>query len=62
MTVTLNEAQAHLPDLIAKLNPGEPMIITQDEQPVARLFAEQPPSLQPRVPGSAKDMIAYDSK
>jgi antitoxin (DNA-binding transcriptional repressor) of toxin-antitoxin stability system len=35
-TVTLEEAQAHLPELIGKLAPGEELIITQDQQPVAK--------------------------
>ena len=59
MTVTLNDAQAHLADLIANAVPGEEIVITQDDKPVARLIAEEAPKMQPRVPGSAKGMIAY---
>lgn len=59
MTVTLKDAQAHLAELIAQLTPGDEIVITQNEKPVARLLAEQPPTRQPRVPGSAKGMIAY---
>lgn len=59
MTVTLEEAQSHLAELIARLGPGEDIVITCDEKPVARLVAEKPASMQPRVPGSAKAMIAY---
>jgi len=36
-TVTLAEAQARLPELIAETQRGEEVIITADEQPVARL-------------------------
>lgn len=36
-TVTIEEAQAHLPELIAKLVPGEDVIITRNDQPVAEL-------------------------
>lgn len=36
-TVTLEEAQAKLPDLIAQLAPGEDVVITQNAQPVAEL-------------------------
>ena len=39
-TVTLEEAQARLPELIARLAPGEELIITRDAQPVARLVGE----------------------
>jgi prevent-host-death family protein len=59
MTVTLEDAQAHLADLVAKAAPGEEIVITQDDKPVARLVAENVPTMQPRVPGSAKGMIAY---
>jgi prevent-host-death family protein len=59
MTVTLKDAQAHLAELIGELVPGEEIVITENEKPVARLVAEKPAPLQPRVPGSAKSMIAY---
>ncbi len=36
-TVTLEEAQAHLSELIAQLAPGEDVVITQNAQPVAEL-------------------------
>jgi len=37
-TVTIEEAQAHLPELVSKLAPGEELIITDKQQPVARLL------------------------
>jgi prevent-host-death family protein len=36
-TVTLEEAQAHLSELIDRLQPGETLVITRHEKPVARL-------------------------
>ena len=51
--VTLQEAQAHLPELIAKLAPGEEVLILQNDQPIAKLVGEPSPSRQPRQPGSA---------
>ena len=36
-TVTLAEAQARLPELIAETQRGEEVVITADAQPVARL-------------------------
>jgi antitoxin (DNA-binding transcriptional repressor) of toxin-antitoxin stability system len=56
-TVTLEEAQAKLPELIAQLAPGEEMIITRNQQPVARLVSTQPAVLQPRRPGSAQGKL-----
>ncbi len=32
-TITVEEAQAKLPELIAKLAPGEAVVITQNDQP-----------------------------
>ena len=36
-TVPLQEAQANLPELIHRLAPGEEVIITENDQPVARI-------------------------
>lgn len=57
MTVTLQEAQAHLPELIERLGPGESFVITRDETVVARLTAEGPPRRKPRRPGNCKGML-----
>jgi len=38
--VTLEQAQAQLPDLIHKLAPGEEIVITENNQPVAKLVSE----------------------
>jgi len=56
-TVTLEEAQAHLPQLIEQLRPGEELVITRDQKPVARLQAEQRPKRKPRQPGNCKGML-----
>jgi antitoxin (DNA-binding transcriptional repressor) of toxin-antitoxin stability system len=41
-TVTLSDAQARLGDIIGKLHPGEEIILTQDDKPVARLLPFSP--------------------
>jgi antitoxin (DNA-binding transcriptional repressor) of toxin-antitoxin stability system len=46
-TITVQEAQVQLPDLIHRLFPGEEVILTENNQPVAKLVATAPPS-QPR--------------
>ena len=56
-TVTLEEAQAHLPQLIEQLQPGEAIIITRDQKPVARLLGEERPKRKPRQPGNCKGML-----
>lgn len=57
--VTIEEAQAKLSELIDKLTPGEEVVITRNEQPVARLVSEPRRVRKPRQPGSAKDKILY---
>jgi prevent-host-death family protein len=64
-TVTLEEAQAKLPEVIDKLAPGEEVIITRNEQPVAKLVGQQRPIRKPRRPVSAKGklvILAEDDK
>ena len=55
--ISIEEAQAHLAELIAGLQPGEELVITQNEQPVARLIAQGRETRQPRKPGSAKGKL-----
>ncbi len=56
-TVTLEEAQAKLPELIEHLAVGEGLLITRNEQPIARLMAAEKPKRKPRKAGSAKGML-----
>jgi antitoxin (DNA-binding transcriptional repressor) of toxin-antitoxin stability system len=61
--VTIQEAQAKLPDLIHKLMPGDELVITENNQPVAKLVIESPkqkPSLRP-PPGLGKGCITIIS-
>ena len=51
--ITLTEAQLHLCELIAKLQPGEEVQICQDDRPIARLTIEPRKTRKPRQPGSA---------
>jgi len=58
-TIPLNEAQANLKRLIDRLAPGEKIVITENEQPVATLIAQQP-SRQPRPgPGIGKGSVLH---
>lgn len=56
-TITIEEAQAKLLELIEQLRPGEEVIITRNKQPVAKLVGQQPPVRKPRRPGSAKGKL-----
>ena len=51
--ITLTEAQLHLCELIAQLQPGEEVQICQDDRPIARLTIEPRKTRKPRQPGSA---------
>ena len=54
--VTIQEAQARLPDLIHKLVPGEEVVITENNQPVAKLVASPADKSRP-MPGRCKGML-----
>lgn len=41
-TITLEEAQAKLPDVIHQLTPGDSVVITENDQPVATLMSQKP--------------------
>ena len=56
-SVTLDEAQAHLKELIHRLAPGDEIIITENQQTVATLKGNPSPTRKPRVPGNCKGMI-----
>jgi antitoxin (DNA-binding transcriptional repressor) of toxin-antitoxin stability system len=56
-TISLDEAQAKLKELIHQLGPGEEVVITENRQPVAKLLGEQPAKRKPRKAGSAKGKL-----
>ena len=56
-TLTIEEAQAKLPELIEHLATGEFLVITRNQQPIARLLAETKPQRKPRKAGSAQSML-----
>jgi antitoxin (DNA-binding transcriptional repressor) of toxin-antitoxin stability system len=56
-TLTIEEAQAKLPELIAKLSPREEVVVTQNDQPVAELHLTAKEGPRPKF-GSCKGMLA----
>jgi prevent-host-death family protein len=54
--VTLEQAQAHLKELIERLAPGDEVVITQHDEPVAKLVRSRP-RRQPRQPGNCKGLL-----
>jgi antitoxin (DNA-binding transcriptional repressor) of toxin-antitoxin stability system len=55
-SITVEEAQAHLREIIGHLAPGEEVVITDDQQPVARLVAARPAE---RKLGTMKGTVRY---
>jgi antitoxin (DNA-binding transcriptional repressor) of toxin-antitoxin stability system len=60
-TVTLQEAQAYLPELVRKLSRGEEVAITEGDQVVARIVGEGPAAGKRPGPGLCKGMITIVS-
>jgi antitoxin (DNA-binding transcriptional repressor) of toxin-antitoxin stability system len=56
-TITVEEAQAHLKELIGNLAPGEELVITEGQRPVAKIIGQGVPARKPRRPGSAKGKL-----
>jgi prevent-host-death family protein len=56
-TITVEEAQARLSEIIGRLTPGEEIVITQNRKPVAKLIGEHPTERKAREPGNCKGMI-----
>jgi antitoxin (DNA-binding transcriptional repressor) of toxin-antitoxin stability system len=56
-TITLQEAQTDLAALIARLVPGEEVIITENDRPVAELRAVPSDFKQPRFGSSQGKLI-----
>jgi prevent-host-death family protein len=58
-TITLEEAQAQLAELVQRLGPGEQVLITRNNQPVAKLVGEAKVTQTPRRPGTLKGTVLY---
>ncbi|MBC8117092.1 MAG: type II toxin-antitoxin system Phd/YefM family antitoxin [Candidatus Saccharimonas sp.] len=60
-TISIQEAQATLTDLIHRLIPGEEVVITEDDQPVARIVPTAPQfsGRTPRLPGTLRGSVLY---
>ena len=59
-TLTIQEAQAQLTDLIHRLVPGDEVVITENNLPVAKLVPTTPgPSKKLRQLGTLKGTVLY---
>ena len=62
MTLTLEEAQTQLTDVVHRLHAGEEVVITEGDQVVARIVGEHRPLRQRPGPGLCKGMITIVSE
>jgi antitoxin (DNA-binding transcriptional repressor) of toxin-antitoxin stability system len=60
-TIPLEQAEGHLAEIIEKLAPGEQVVLTRNDRPVARLVGEQGERPHP-VPGRGKGMLTILSE
>ena len=58
-TLTVEEAQRNLRDVIEKLALGAEIVITDNQQPVAKLVGERLPRTARPEPGLGKGSIVY---
>jgi len=58
-TVSIQEAQTRLTELIRQLSPGEEVVITEGDRPVARLIPTPPPERKPRRLGTLRGMVLH---
>jgi antitoxin (DNA-binding transcriptional repressor) of toxin-antitoxin stability system len=58
-SLTIQEAQAQLPDLIRGLSPGDEVVLTDNDRPMARLVSATARSRQPRRPGTLRGTVLY---
>lgn len=60
-SITIEEARANLDDLIHRLLPGEEVVITENDRPVAKLVAAMSPPESRKVPrlGTQRGSVLY---
>ena len=60
-TISIEEAQVNLRELVHRLAPGEEVVITENQRPVARLVSEQTKrdARHRPAPGLGKGMITF---
>jgi prevent-host-death family protein len=57
--VSIDEARNNLTELIHRLSPGQEIVITENDQPVARLVAAGPAVRKRRKLGTLKGTVLY---
>lgn len=59
-TITLGDAQRRLADIIHRLTPGDEIVITEGDRPIARILpAAQTAERKPRQPGTLRGTVLF---
>ena len=58
-TVPLQDAAAQLAEIIRQLSPGDEVVITDNNRPVARILPAESRPTTPRRPGSLRGTVLY---
>ena len=58
-TMSVNEAQAKLKELIEALAPGDDIVITENQQTVSKLIGDRTANVTRPAPGLGKGSILY---
>ena len=58
-TLALEDLTVTLPELLDSLAPGDEVILTRNQQPIAKLVSEAPKPATRPGPGLCKGMITY---
>jgi len=58
-TMPLDQAEGHLAEIVERLAPGEAIVFTRDDKPVATLQATSPTPLEGPRFGTLKGSIVY---
>ena len=56
-TMAVEDIKLTLPELLDSLTPGDEVILTRNQQPVAKLVSKAPKQRQPRKAGNCKGLI-----
>lgn len=60
-SINIQDFQARLPAVLDDLRPGEELVITHDEKPLARVCGEPQSARRPRRPGNCAGMMTIIS-
>ncbi len=58
-TISIEQAQTRLAEMLDQIQPGQEIIITRNEEPIARLVGEKPIVREPRKPGTLRGSVLY---